>query len=298
MATPRRFIVPFAGVALALTLGVTITVSGNTPAKAPATRMTQTPPRTDDSQPRGFLLPFDAYEFTALDAHTIESAEDVLIRGCMRELGFDWEVLPLPSVQHADPPNFRRYGLTDADAARYGYHLPPPTSVQERREAVWDARDELPPDELLAAFGENRATGGCWGEAHAQLQRGLTSGDMSLLAQYSSQAFDEARRAPEVVTTIGAWSACMTLVGFDYADPLLAFSDPAWKESPGPSDRERAVAEADLECKKKTDLVEVWSDTEKRVQRHIIRENPEDFMELGAWKDGWLTTARATLEGG
>ncbi|MGP4111502.1 hypothetical protein ACTWP5_11355 [Streptomyces sp. 4N509B] len=301
MATPRRLIAPLAlCAALALALGVTVTVSGAPADQAPAppTRAdTRTPPPENDAQPGALLLPLDAYKFTALDTHTIASAEDVLIRACMRERGFDWEALPPPSARHADPPNLRRYGLTDpADASRYGYHLPPPTPAQERREAVWDARDELPPEQRLAAFGENGATGGCWGEAHAELQRGVTAPDMSVLVRYISQAYDEARRAPEVVAVLDAWRACMAGAGFDYADPLEAFNDPAWGESPRPSARERAVAEADVRCKRETDLVAVWSGTEERVQREVIRENPGDLASFGAWKDGWLAAARATLD--
>jgi hypothetical protein len=284
VAIPPRLAVTLAvAAAAALTALVAVTRSGAAP-ETPEPR--ETP---------ALVLPFDAYAFSELDTHTIESAEDVLIAACMREQGLGWTALPLPSARHATPPNRLRYGLTDTEqAARHGYHLPSATPAQERRAAVWRARDALPRREHRAAFGDS-GTGGCWGRAHAHLLRDVPPDNSSLLARYTREAFDAARQAPEVTAVLDAWSACMERAGHDYADPLQSFGDPAW-DTPRPAARELAVAEADTRCKAETDLVAVWSGAEERAQRRVVRDHPEDFQALADRKESWLHAARETLE--
>ncbi|WP_128512407.1 hypothetical protein [Streptomyces inhibens] len=109
---------------------------------------------------RRLVLPFDAYAISTPQIHTIESAEDLLIRDCMREHGRGWNTLPGPSGIDWAPSNRRRYGLIESEiAARFGYHLPPTPQELTRREAVWDARKKLPEREQLAAFGKKGGAG-------------------------------------------------------------------------------------------------------------------------------------------
>ncbi|QXE38761.1 hypothetical protein KQY30_35705 [Streptomyces sp. GMY02] len=294
---PRRLItLVVVTVALGLSLVTAITVP----------RATSETPRAEPAAPAttgrasAILLPFDAYQFSPSDTDTIEAAEDVLIRACMREQRLDWHMLPPPrSAGETESLNIRRYGLTGPEtAARYGYHLPPPTRAEADREAVWDARDRLPSREKLVAFGENGVTGGCWGQAHARLLRDVPRDRTSLLGRYTVEAFDAARRTPEVKAETREWSRCMKRAGFNYADPFEAFGDPAWGKTARPSARELTAARTDVRCKEETNLLRIWVRTDERVQRDAIREHHDDFQEFAATKESWLNAAHRTLREG
>ncbi|MFC7585330.1 hypothetical protein ACFQYP_17550 [Nonomuraea antimicrobica] len=94
----------------------------------------------------GLSVPLDDFILSRLDIQTIEYAEDLLTRACMRGSGFDWEMLPPPARTDTDPLHRRRYGVIEPEVAgRYGYHLPPLAPDQQAREQVWRRRDALPP---------------------------------------------------------------------------------------------------------------------------------------------------------
>ncbi|MFF4604707.1 hypothetical protein ACFY12_18500 [Streptomyces sp. NPDC001339] len=247
---------------------------------------------------RRLVLPFDAYAMSTPAIHAVESAEDVLIRGCMRAQGMAWKALPRPSGVDQDPPNRRRYGLIEADiAARFGYHLPPEPGELTRREAAWNERKNLPDREQLAAFGR-KGGGGCWKKAHDSLLRGITPADQSLFNRRIGEEFNASRNDREVVRVIREWSACMAEKGFRYSSPLKVTGDAEWGKSARPTRREIAVAQADIRCKAETDLVSVWSGVETRTQNDVIRRHAKEFRVLKAEKDQWTEAARRVLDRG
>ncbi|MEW9555520.1 hypothetical protein [Nonomuraea sp. NPDC050783] len=241
-------------------------------------------------------LPFDAYELSQFDVHTIEAAQDVLIGACMREQGLTWQSLPAPSAAGTRSPHARRYGIMDADdAARYGYHLPSPTAAQARRNAVWAAREKLPSGEKLTLDGAKGHHGGCRGRARAQVTGKAPQDWLEPLNRYSSQAFEAAQRAPEVLAVIREWSACMKEAGYLYPGPFEAVGDGAWWKTEQPSDRERAVARADIRCKQKTNLIPIWAEADRRVQLGVIRQHPGEFRRMAEAKKALLGLARNIL---
>lgn len=294
MGNPRRFAVLIALFA-ALTLSVVAAFDvSRVRSGIPADERIS--PRDSDPQPYGVALPFDAYRLSTLDIHTVEAAEDVLVRACMRTRGMDWETLPLPSAADAEPPNARRYGLIDpAAAARYGYHLPPPSTAEARRQAIWAKRGRLPARQRLAAFGKGGTSGGCWGRAHARLLRGVSLDRLSQLDRYAMKTFAAARRTHQVAAATRAWSRCMGRAGFDYADPFAATGDPAWRRSGRPTARELSAARADIRCKDETGLIRIWSRADERVQREAIRAHSAEFEAIGQTRKRWLDAARRTL---
>lgn len=245
---------------------------------------------------RALRVPLDEYKLSRLDLQTIEYAEDLLTRDCMRELGMDWKMLPPPSHQDPDPLNRRRYGLIEPEiATRFGYHLPPLSPELTARESVWAQRDRLPPAERRAAYGDD-GQGGCRAEARDHLRKDIPDLDQSRLYDFSAEAFRASLADPEVVQVFGNWSACMKAEGFRYSDPLEPFGDAAWAKSRRPSAQEIVVAEADVRCKQETDLVSVWSGVEERIQLDVIRSHREDFGGFMRAKNAELDTARRTLE--
>jgi hypothetical protein len=242
-------------------------------------------------------VPFDDYTLSTLDMQTIEYAEDLLIRDCMRGRGLAWEMLPAPASQDPNPINRRRYGLIEPELAkRYGYHMPPQVPELAARDAVWARRDRLPRAERHAAYGAD-GKGGCTAQARGHLRRDIPNfNDQYRLNDFAEVDFAASQEDQEVVLVFGSWRACMATAGFDYANPFAAFDDPAWGESSRPAKREIAVAEADVRCKRETSLVETWAAAEERLQLDTIRANPQDFASFRQTKETHLTAARQVIQ--
>jgi hypothetical protein len=244
---------------------------------------------------RALHVPLDDYQLSRLDLQTIEYAEDLLTRDCMRELGMDWIMLPPPSSQDPDPLNRRRYGLIEPEVAtRFGYHLPPSPPELTARELVWAQRDRLPFAQRRAAYGDD-GQGGCRAQARNHLRKDMPDFDQSRLYDFSAEAFKASLEEPQVVRVFGNWSACMKAKGFHYSDPLKPFGDAAWAQSRRPSAQEIVAAETDVSCKQQTDLVLVWSGVEERIQLDVIHSHREDFESFMRAKRAELEAAHRTL---
>ncbi|MFG2098669.1 hypothetical protein [Streptomyces sp. NPDC048612] len=251
------------------------------------------PPPSEDV--RRLVLPFDAYALSGPDVHTIEAAEDVLIRDCMRDRGRGWTALPRPSAVDPDPPQRRRYGVIEPDVARrFGYHLPPPAPETARREEIWRAREKMPRAAQLAAYGKDGVSG-CWKKAHGQLLRGVPKVSTALFNRRIREEFTASRKDRAVSAAVRSWSACMKRNGYRAADPLAAAGDDRWAKSPRPSRHEIATAQADVRCKQQTRLVTVWDKAEARLQHGVVRRHAAEFRKLAAQKSDWLKAARRVI---
>ncbi|GAA0948485.1 hypothetical protein [Nonomuraea longicatena] len=251
----------------------------------------ENPPEVS-AEVRGLRVPLDDFMLSRLDIQTIEYAEDLLTRACMRGSGFGWEMLPPPARTDTDPLHRRRYGVIEPEVAgRYGYHLPPLAPDQRAREQVWRRRDTLPPAERRAAYGH----GGCRDNARTRLAEGVPKLDRQRLNGFIGGTFEASQRVPAVVEVFGAWSRCMKAKGFTYGMPLDAAADPAWTRSAQAAPQEIAVAEADVGCKRKTDLVAVWSSAESKVQLDAIATHRADFDRFRQARDAELRAAEQVI---
>ncbi|MEV6819091.1 hypothetical protein AB0M72_10055 [Nocardiopsis dassonvillei] len=249
------------------------------------------------AQVRELHAPFDAYRYSRLDIHTIEYAQDFLIRECMRDLGMDWApLLPPPQSHDYDPLHRRRYGLMEMQVAeRFGYHPLPLAPEQAAREEVWAVRANLSAPEQQAAYGSGDGGSGCRARAEARLREDAPEVGPDALNAYSGRAFEASFDVPEVVEVFAEWSACMDSAGFDYAEPFDAFDDPAWAASEHPSEREIRAAVADVRCKLETDLIGVWSAAEHDIQNTLIDAHSEEFAGFAAAKEAELDAARQVI---
>lgn len=244
------------------------------------------------AQTRELSVPLDAYKMSRLDLWTIEYAEDLVTRDCMRSRGLDWELLPPPPAVDPDPLNRRRYGVIEPEvAARYGYHLPPLPPESAAREAVWARRDRLPAKEHAAAYDDH----GCRSDARARLRAGIDDFDNSRLADFSSRAFQDSFNHPQVRAAFTQWSRCMASAGFRYPDPFAALQDKTWSESARPKEPEIATAKADVECKQQVILPAIWSSAEEDIQNSLIQTNADEFQSFRKAKDTELEAARLVL---
>jgi len=246
----------------------------------------------------GLRVPLDDFTLSRLDIHTIEYAEDLLTRACMRGSGLDWEPLPPPARTDTDPLHRRRYGVIEPEVAkRFGYHLPPLAPDQRAREQVWRRREALPPAERRAAYGHD-GQGGCRHTARTRLAEDLPTIDRQRLNGFIGGTFEASQRVRAVAAVFGAWSRCMRAKGFAYRTPLGAANDPAWTRSAHASPREIAVAEADVGCKRATGLVAVWSTADRAVQLDAIAAHRRDFDRFRRARDAELRAARQIIENG
>lgn len=246
---------------------------------------------------RSLALPFDEYTLSPFEMRTLDHAEDLLVRDCMRGHGMDWQVLPAPEEEGTDPAHRRRYGVIEMEVAeQYGYGAPPGAADEVLVEETREDRLTLLATEHRAAHGSEGETG-CLEEAAGDITAGVPGIDYDLLNSYIHTSFEASQSAPPVVDAFSAWSACMADRGFDYPTPPEAWADERWTDGEGdPSTEETEVATADVACKEDASVVEVWREAEAAVQEGLIEEHPEDFALFAQVRQIRLETARTVLE--
>ena len=85
--------------------------------------------------------------------------------------------------------------------------------------------------------------------------------------------------------------------GFAYASPMNAVDDTRFS-TPKPTRLELRVAEADVTCKRRTNLVGVWLAVESAYQRQIIKQNAKQFDAAKALIAARARTAAHVLRTG
>ncbi|CAL9436250.1 hypothetical protein [Streptomyces sp. enrichment culture] len=283
-----------AAVALAAS-ALLITGCGGTPPEqaAPGTVLEAAP--GPSAQVRGLVLPLDRYLLSVNEIYLIESAKDVVTRDCMKQRGFDWEVID-DRGRYPDLRNRRRYGVIEMPVARtMGYRTNPrlmgSTDVTVRK---MDREKRLGPAERKAATDP---VDGCWKRAGDRLARGSRV-DEDLVNKLNGSSLATALETPAVVRATRAWSACMKERGQAYDDFYAAAEDPRWGRSGRPTRAEKETAEADVACKERTGLVALLAETERGIQERGIRAHAAYFAELAAAKKRHLTAVREVLRGG
>ncbi|WP_030313773.1 hypothetical protein [Streptomyces sp. NRRL B-3229] len=252
------------------------------------------------SSTNSVTLPVEDYLLKNDEDAEMLYASKILVRQCMARFGFDYAVDPgwkSPSDPKGDAANMaRRYGVSDATtAARYGYHLPtnvlpaPPADAQPMSDA---ARDVFLGDNPRADGGglhvkqyqgQKIPAHGCSGEAERKLGTGL---DERLPESINDASFQQSMAAPQVNGAFRSWSACMRKNGYTFSTPLEPLRT---RLSASPTASEIHMAESDVACKKKTNLVGIWVAVESTVQKSLIEKNQEGLTQV-------RSTARQTLE--
>lgn len=285
---------PRATTVLALLLATTACTAAPQAAGPAAPQAPGRPPAAS-RQAQNLRLPLDAYALTDADAHTLDDAEDILVRRCMSAKGFSWKTLPRIGAQDIEPLNRRRYGAIEMAIARhYGYHPPPDLPAIARRDRAWDERDRLPAAVQRAAYGPT-GQGGCLKTAQRQLGGGSPPPDFHAFNQLTGTALNASQRDPTVRRAMRKWSACMAKAGFRYSDAFAAAGSRRWEKTKHPTRTELATAESDVACKGRANLVRVWAAAEVRIQQSLIRENAGRLHRAKARTERWLAAARRAL---
>ncbi|MEV7418846.1 hypothetical protein [Streptomyces sp. NPDC089919] len=269
----------------------------------PGTPQAPDPGFREPSDPSQWTLPLLAYRPGEEQRRTLVGAEQTLVRSCMRRYGFDWapsEEIPAPGPRNAMD---WRYGIHDARlAATRGYQ--PDQAQQEQYDRARRAVAARPP---LSAEGRAVLTGGtgagphrgkgpavrapvravppggCLGEARSRLGT-ASHGSSPLVEGLLADALRQAAREPAVRAVFRLWSQCMRTSGYRYADPLALAADPRFARTPHPVGAvETGTALADLRCRGRLRVTEVWYGAEVRVQERAVAAHA---AELAAVREG------------
>jgi hypothetical protein len=257
--------------AAAVAAGVVAVAHRETPAE---------PVGTMAAQPDGARSLVD-YLPTSEEAALLFRAEQRLLADCMRAAGqpFTEAAADAGTLD----PEWSRLGRTDAGrAGTLGYGVPAGPGGANAAQAGLKTAQER--DRWSQAFsGEpaagnpqatsvplvnpvtgaevgSQAAGGCFGQAERDLY-----GDQARHTSLASWVDNDVRGSverqaaadPRLAAGIGAWSACMRALGYEYAEPTAAVQE--FGTTPDePGSREREVAKADVGCKEKAGLVETY----------------------------------------
>jgi len=283
---------------IALIIGVTA-LTAAAAASSPEPRVDAIPTITDWHD---ISLPLDAYVQDFAERQTILKAEYALTKECVEQFGFQfdapaWDKSPAEMPNGGQPAHYRLYGLLDEEhAMQMGYH-----SYGEfpAREAAY-AAEERPDDYynvVAAKFGGGTYNGipipdgGCVGAARREVE-GAT--DLSAPLQLAFDAWTAANRDSRVAAGFAKWSKCMADSGYHYSTPMEANNDPKWSGDKA-SAEEIAVAVADVNCKKTTNLVGIRMAVDAAYQRRAISEHGEELHAVQAALVQQAATASSIL---
>ena len=251
-----------------------------------------------------FRLPLAVYSYSDADYAVIQAAEQVLARDCMRDFGLAYRPAKSPAPAEAQD---RRYGLTDrASAERYGYRMPPrpetpsPKLTEDQVKVLYGDRSGpagAPKNSELRYRGKKVPDEGCLGAAVLGFRKPYEDeAGAEAASRISTASYENSQKVPEVRAVFGKWSTCMKQKGYDYASPMEAMAAPAFVRGKV-SATEKDTAEADVSCKEKTGLPDVWFAAESSIQKDMIRADSEPLRRLAGLHEKKLRAARKILAG-
>ncbi|MEU2454949.1 hypothetical protein ABZ605_33280 [Streptomyces sp. NPDC012765] len=229
-----------------------------------------------------WTLPVQAYLPDEKQKQLVFDAREALLVKCMARYGFTYK--PAPPMPKFGPKSMTdlRYGIHDeATASRYGYKPPVDlAAIREQERAAIDGT-VLGADEEAVMTGQGAAgsavadlpPGGCAGEV-ARAITGSDAEQSTLATELGNEAYVKSQQDPEVKRAFADWAACMKEKGFPYEKPMDAVDDQRFA-SEKPSEAEISTAAADLGCRDKSQVAQVWYAAEVGIQKSLIEQNSE-----------------------
>jgi hypothetical protein len=246
------------------------------------------------------VLPIEPYLFTDRQVGRLFRAKAILTESCMRRFGQSWPAPtgPIPETGTLNPANTaHRYGITDAaKAARYGYHPVPGTMPPQVKKKKAPGPPPAPETVLVLSGlnedgtpagadsrGRRLPAGGCQGEATTALSGDPQKlGNRELVGEINIGSYRDSQRDPRVVAVFRAWSQCMRRQNSDYtyADPTRAPGKDPKFNSPTAHPAELALASADVACKRRTNVVGVWSSVDAAYQQRAMADQQRELAAV------------------
>ncbi|AZM93564.1 MULTISPECIES: hypothetical protein [Streptomyces] len=259
----------------------------------------------DPAQAETLRLPVEDYMLTPLQSARRNWLHGKLIQACMKTYGLEYPVFPEPVLSPRDSLVFRRYGITDAAAAaEWGYHLPmaqaEPSAAgsgikpsAEQTTALFGRSADGTP---TASFrGRELPKGGCSEKASEQLEtapsgtRGPGTGPDQLISTTKADSFRRSIEDPRVKAVFARWSKCLSTHGYDAPSPMEAGAGIPSIQAEKPDATEIEAAQADIACKRTTNLVGIWFTVESDYQRTSIADHRAEFEALAKARDADVT---------
>lgn len=236
--------------------------------------------------------PLAPYMLSWRELTIVEHARGVMIRDCLAAAGISFATPSLESALNRASAQeatdlARMFGITDSSvAAANGYWPadsaaagPTPTPSDELNECVEFTDRQLGRDPKRSPYGLAR--------------------DLLIASRVRLEA-TPAARAP-----IGEWVACMDEAGFDVTSPtndeddirfeLRARQSRELNGELGPSPRELALAAADIDCKKRTGLVERLQRIATQRELRITRRHRTELVADRRRLDRLVATAQRVV---
>ncbi|MGW2378354.1 hypothetical protein [Kitasatospora sp. NPDC001683] len=231
-------------------------------------------------------LPIEQYVLTPADNALLNQASWVLAGDCIQHHGVTFRTPTALTHQRSGSEVPRRYGPADpAAAAQYGYHKAP----------VPD-QDKVPTDDMASLSQADRVTvHGCLADAQKQLSGDAAYGSSRIGEQINSRSYVKATADDRVTAAFAAWSGCMKTAGYGYASPIDAYNDPHWGASPTADQQEIATAQADITCKRQTNLIGIWYAVDAAYQQQQIQAHQAELDRDRAAEQRQLDEARKAL---
>lgn len=253
-------------------------------------------------------LPLAAFSLTLEEGRLLNRAESLLASRCAKRFGVTYGDPRASGAGNPGPVSLtdRRYGVADTEqAAAHGYDFGSPesksngTGAKEQSPAAQEGTDELDATAQTVMTGDGQAhvnglkvpMDGCEGEAREALARTAPpSAYQNLPSALISEGFSRSKSDSRVLAVLASWSQCMKDKGFDYNDPLDAVGDPRF--TTGTTRTETDTAEADVACKRSTNLVGIWFAVESAYEERLIAENRPKLEEVRRADQRRLAAAR------
>ncbi|MFB6821010.1 hypothetical protein ACFCXA_05405 [Streptomyces virginiae] len=261
-------------------------------------------PTKDSEAAKGsytYRLPIAAYSYTDAEYASIAAAEHMLARTCMARFSLTYQPPPPNPPQ---PSADRRYGLSDEkSAALFGYRMDPSEAPKQPPQLDADVRAVLYGKREDASVpaeyrGQKVPENGCLGQAQSDLRKDYSDPEGAEAAsRISSQSYEQSMQLPEVQAGFRNWSACMQKNGYTYASPRDPFAAQEFREGPV-TEREKATAGADVACKRRTGLLDVWFTEESKLQTAMIAKDRQLLQKLQDVHRQKVAAAKAILAKG
>ncbi|MFH9355578.1 hypothetical protein [Kitasatospora sp. NPDC017646] len=231
-------------------------------------------------------LPIEQYVLTPAENAQLNHATWVLAADCVQHHGITFQTPAALTHLRSGSEVPRRYGPADpAAAAKDGYHNP----------AAPDG-DKTPTDNLASLSIDQRTTVfHCQQDAQTKLGGGATYGSSPIGEQINSRSYLKAAADDRVKAAFTAWSGCMKAAGYDYASPMDAYNDPHWSASPTADQQEIATAQADIACKRQTNLIGIWYAVDAAYQQQQIQAHQAELDRDRTAEQQQLSAARQVL---
>ncbi|WP_162952322.1 hypothetical protein [Streptomyces hundungensis] len=240
-------------------------------------------------------------EATEGEQDLLHSAEQLLLRDCMKDKGFVYVPVPRQPVREArqfpyvvdDTSWAHRHGYgSDLDRAseklrtndaneRYFQSLP-----QERRGPAIVAANGPRPDGLTARTPDGMAithsAQGCESQAQRSLYRDLPAWFQARVTMDSLPALRGAKviADSEFLSGTHRWSACMRTAGYAFKDPAAARAALPPSDHPLPQAREVAMAVAEADCAQSSGLAAAAARLDQKYDAELRKQY---WGEVSTW---------------